>query len=83
MSFMQALHVDLCNEATVLPRSQVLGEDLPISAHDIKIMVNWMHGASHDMSCQLRNNGRFQEGARSVVGEQAEQLWSMIRVRYC
>lgn len=82
-----------CNHGcTVVPRAvliipwlhsgmmQVLGEELPSTAHSIKLMVNWMHGASHDMACQLRNNGRFQAGAAWVVGEQIEQLWSMLRV---
>ena len=54
--------------------------DLPSSAKDMQIMVNWMHAASHDMSCQLENSGRFQKDTGFVVGEQSEQLWSGTKV---
>lgn len=47
---------------------------------DLRIMVNWMHGSSHDLLCQLQNNGRFQEGAGRKVGENSEQLWSLTKV---
>ena len=60
---------------------QALGEELPPTAHHVVLMVNWMHAASHDMACQLRNNGRFQQGTGWVVGEQVEQLWAMVKVR--
>jgi len=53
---------------------------MPSSAKEIQIMVNWMHAASHDMSCQLENSGRFQKDAGFVVGEQPEQLWSGTKV---
>lgn len=53
--------------------------DLP-EKPDVHIMVNWMHGASHQMSCQLQNCGRFQDGAGARVGEQMEQLWSLLKV---
>ncbi|KAG2487245.1 hypothetical protein HYH03_014087 [Edaphochlamys debaryana] len=50
--------------------------DLPQSAAQLKIMVNWMHGAGHDLACQLTNSGRFTEGAGRQIGEEIEQLWS-------
>lgn len=49
----------------------------------VSIMVNWMHGASHEMSCQLSNCGRFIQGAGHRVGEQVEQLWSLLKVGGC
>uniref|UniRef100_A0A7S3QP61 CxC3 like cysteine cluster domain-containing protein n=2 Tax=Dunaliella tertiolecta TaxID=3047 RepID=A0A7S3QP61_DUNTE len=58
---------------------QALDKELPPSAVDLRIMVNWMHAASHDMSCQLENSGRFQKDAGFVVGEQSEQLWAMTK----
>lgn len=59
---------------------QALEGEVPLSAGEVTIMVNWMHAASHDMSCQLENSGRFREGAGFVVGEQSEQLWAMTKV---
>jgi hypothetical protein len=44
-------------------------------------LVNWMHGSSHDLQCQLRHSGRYHEGAGRKVGENSEQLWSMLKVR--
>ncbi|KAL6748243.1 hypothetical protein V8C86DRAFT_1183887 [Haematococcus lacustris] len=46
------------------------------------LMVNSMHGASHDLGCQLKNNGRYLATAAWRVGEQTEQLWSMF-IRRC
>eukprot|EP00983_Pelagomonas_calceolata_P071220 1151123-Pelagomonas_calceolata.AAC.2 len=46
---------------------------------NLQIMVNWMHGAAHDMSCQMKNCGRFKEGTAWSVGEQIEQLWSLMK----
>ncbi|KAJ9524093.1 hypothetical protein QJQ45_022536, partial [Haematococcus lacustris] len=43
------------------------------------LMVNSMHGASHDVGCQLKNNGRYLATAAWRVGEQTEQLWSMFK----
>jgi hypothetical protein len=51
-----------------------------LAAAGLRIMVNWMHGSSHDIGCQLQNCGRFQEGAGRKVGENSEQLWSMLKV---
>ena len=39
-----------------------------------------MHGASHEIQCQLEHCGRFMLGAACVVGEQIEQLWSQTKV---
>ncbi|KAJ9512604.1 hypothetical protein QJQ45_018896 [Haematococcus lacustris] len=50
-----------------------------LSTTGVHLMVNWMHGASHNLSCQLRNNGRYLLGAAWRVGEQTEQLWSMFK----
>ncbi|KAJ9509954.1 hypothetical protein QJQ45_011447 [Haematococcus lacustris] len=52
---------------------------LPASWKDARIMVNWMHGASHNQRCQVQNNGRHQAGAGWRYGEQCEQLWSMLK----
>ncbi|KAL6759331.1 hypothetical protein V8C86DRAFT_1329021 [Haematococcus lacustris] len=45
----------------------------------MRLMVNWMHGASHNMACQLKNNGRYLEGSAHRVGEQTEQHWSQLK----
>jgi hypothetical protein len=50
---------------------------------DVCIMVNWMHGSSHDVACQLQNCGRFILGAGRCDGEHAERLWSLLKVRAC
>ncbi|KAL6747581.1 hypothetical protein V8C86DRAFT_2905594 [Haematococcus lacustris] len=54
---------------------------LGINTERMRLMVNWMHGASHNMACQLKNNGRYQGGAAWRVGEQTEQNWSFFKVR--
>ena len=46
----------------------------------LQIMVNWLHAASHDFQCQIKNSGRYREGACWAVGEQAEQLWALTNV---
>ncbi|KAL6753627.1 hypothetical protein V8C86DRAFT_2495025 [Haematococcus lacustris] len=51
----------------------------PPSWKDVRIMVNWMHGASHNQRCQVQNNGRHQPGSGWRYGEQCEQLWSMLK----
>eukprot|EP00983_Pelagomonas_calceolata_P075841 1153173-Pelagomonas_calceolata.AAC.3 len=39
-----------------------------------------MHGAGHNLSCQLQNCGRFTEGAgRCAGGEQCEQMWALLK----
>jgi hypothetical protein len=54
-----------------------------IDCDEMRIMVNWMHGAAHEVTCQLQNSGRYTKDAGWVVGEQAEQLWSHLKVRAC
>jgi hypothetical protein len=49
-------------------------------ARDLRILVNWMHGSSHTLACQLLNNGRYIVDAGRKVGENSEQLWSMTKV---
>ncbi len=49
-------------------------------AKQLRILVNWMHGASHDMQCQLKRNGRYQEKSGRKHGEVVQQLWSMLKV---
>ncbi|KAF5829012.1 hypothetical protein DUNSADRAFT_16713 [Dunaliella salina] len=58
---------------------QDLGENVPATANAVRIMMNWLHASSHDLSCQILNNGRFMEGTGWVVGEQIEQLWSLLK----
>ncbi len=48
---------------------------------EVKLWVNWMHGASHKLSCQMQHCGRLQVGAGRRVGECCEQTWSQARVR--
>lgn len=50
------------------------------SAMLLRLIVNWMHGSSHNLSCQLQNNGRYKEGAGRKHGEGSEQLWSLTKV---
>jgi len=45
----------------------------------LTILVNWMHGASHDLACQIQNCGRFRGKTAWSVGEQIEQLWSLLK----
>lgn len=51
-------------------------------AHDgqQRILVNWLHGSAHELSCQLINSGRFTVAAAWRVGEATEQLWSQTKV---
>lgn len=49
------------------------------AAKDLRLIVNWMHGSSHNLSCQLQNNGRYTIGAGRRHGEGSEQLWSMLK----
>lgn len=34
----------------------------PALQRSVHLLVNWMHGSSHSMKCQLQNNGRYLEG---------------------
>ncbi|KAJ9523276.1 hypothetical protein QJQ45_024061, partial [Haematococcus lacustris] len=57
----------------------VAARGLPAAWADVKMWVPWMHAASHDQTCQLANNARYQMGAAFRVGEQAEQTWAMLK----
>lgn len=46
----------------------------------VRLMVGWMHGASHVLSCQIQNCGKFIPDTARSIGEQAESLWSMLKV---
>jgi hypothetical protein len=59
----------------------VQDRDVHLQQCDLRIMVNWMHGAAHEMSCQLQNCGRYQQAAGWRHGEQLEQLWSLLKVQ--
>jgi hypothetical protein len=47
---------------------------------ELRIMVNWMHGSAHELSCELQNSARYKEGAARRVGENVEQLWALLKV---
>jgi hypothetical protein len=47
----------------------------------VRLLVNWMHGVSHQASCQLVNCGRYVVGAGRRVGEHTEQPWARLKVR--
>jgi hypothetical protein len=49
----------------------------------IQMHVNWLHAAGHNFECQIKNSGRYQDDAGRRVGEQIEQLWSMLKVSPC
>ncbi|KAL6750001.1 hypothetical protein V8C86DRAFT_2545091 [Haematococcus lacustris] len=51
---------------------------LGLNTERMRLMVNWMHGASHNVACQLRNSGRYQADAAYRVGEQQEHAWSQL-----
>jgi len=46
----------------------------------LRLLVNWMHGSSHELSCQLQNSGRYTAEAGHKDGEGAERLWSDCKV---
>ena len=50
-------------------------------ARGFRLLTNWMHGSSHEMSCQLQNNGRCADGAGHRDGEGSERLWADTKVR--
>ena len=56
-------------------------EGLLNAAKGLHLLVNWMHGSAHDLSCQLQNSGRYRAGAGRRHGEGSEQLWSLTKVR--
>lgn len=50
-------------------------------AEQLRIMVNWMHAQGHEEACEVVNSARHHLLAARRVGENAEQLWSMLKVR--
>ena len=50
---------------------------LPPGCSQVRLLVNWMHGSSHSLACQLVNNARYITGTGRKVGENSEQLWSL------
>ena len=55
-------------------------EELPHAAALIRILVNWMHGNSHSLACQLANIGRYASDAAHRDGENVERLWGLTKV---
>jgi hypothetical protein len=53
---------------------------LPQHARDLRILVNWLHGSGHSLSCEVVNSGRYTVDAGRAVGEQMEQLFSETKV---
>ena len=49
-------------------------------AAGLRILVNWMHGNSHDIACQLKHCGRFTHAAAHRDGENTERLWALMKV---
>ena len=47
---------------------------------EVRLLVNWMHGSSHELSCQVQNMGRYAEESGRKIGENIEQLWSLLKV---
>ena len=50
------------------------------TAMGLRLLVNWMHGSSHEVSCQLQNNGRYTLGSGHKDGEGVERLWAQTKV---
>ena len=46
----------------------------------LRLLVNWMHGSSHELSCQILKNGRYTTGAGHMDGEGVERLWAETKV---
>lgn len=46
----------------------------------LRIMVNWMHARGHEEACEVVNSARHHLDAARRVGENVEQLWSMLKV---
>ncbi|KAJ9511828.1 hypothetical protein QJQ45_004385 [Haematococcus lacustris] len=40
---------------------------LGVNTERVRLVVNWMHGASHNMACQLKNNGRYSAALHLAV----------------
>jgi hypothetical protein len=48
----------------------------------VDLLVNWMHAEGHSLQCQLTNSGRHHDGTGRRYGENTEQLWALVKVRY-
>ena len=60
--------------------AQPAGSERLQAMKELRVMVNWMHGSAHELSCELQNSGRYKEGAARRVGENVEQLWALLKV---
>ncbi|KAG7672377.1 hypothetical protein NADE_001807 [Nannochloris sp. 'desiccata'] len=52
---------------------------LPPEVTNIKLLLPWMHAFDHDLTCQLKFSGLYQEGTGRRVGEQTESWWAIIK----
>jgi len=50
-------------------------------ANNFKFLVNWMHGSSHNLYCQLLNLGRYIKGSGHRDGEGIERFNKWLKVR--
>lgn len=60
--------------------ARYLAGRLFVGADRIRIMVNWMHARGHEEACEAIMSARHFAGAARRVGENTEQLWSMLKV---
>ncbi|KAJ9523108.1 hypothetical protein QJQ45_023911 [Haematococcus lacustris] len=79
MNFCTEFYIDFGCRLKITWARYVDAMGYPSEWKDARILVNWMHGASHDQRCQIINNGRFQPRAGWRYGEQCEQLWSVMK----
>ncbi|KAJ9523962.1 hypothetical protein QJQ45_022392 [Haematococcus lacustris] len=73
------IYVDFACRLKKTWANYVTAQQLPSDFADVQMWVPWMHAASHDQTCQLGNNARYQAGAASRIGEQAEHMWSGLK----
>jgi len=69
----------LAHQATITLRE---GDTVTTGHRRARIMVNWLHAQGHNLPCQLQNSGRHTKDAAWRVGENTEQLWALLKVRY-
>ncbi|KAJ9523625.1 hypothetical protein QJQ45_007302 [Haematococcus lacustris] len=70
MNFCTEFYIDFGCRLKITWARYVDAMGYPSEWKDARILVNWMHGASHDQRCQILNNGRFQPRAGWRYGEQ-------------